>query len=268
MILSTHSRVSFTLGFLSVLAATTCFVNASLTESSDVNKYDSYVNPNPRPYDTCNAQDLIKLSNCCNEVLNKLDDCKANDLACECCALQSMDKNCYNLCPNNPSNNFLTVLFNDCASLNDINACGLPFKKEDTIAFTSSEGKFKSKSKVKNKEDENFQTNSLVTVKSKIHNGNDDEVPKLKVNLLLNDDEDDFDKADPHKEPKASLNTASSQSKHSDVKVNKSMSDDTLSNSTTKSINVTNATKQQIGTLSFLFFFSVVPPNRVYKAKY
>lgn len=92
---------------------------------------DSYTNPNPRPYEKCLPNDLVKLLECCNGVLAKLDDCKANDLACECCALQSMDALCFGLCPNNPSNNFLTVLFNDCASLNDVNACGLPFKKED-----------------------------------------------------------------------------------------------------------------------------------------
>lgn len=91
----------------------------------------SYRNPNPRPYQRCEAQDLIKLSQCCNDVLARLDDCKAADLACECCALQHMDPHCYNLCPGNPSTNFLTVLFEDCAPLNDVNACNLPFKKVD-----------------------------------------------------------------------------------------------------------------------------------------
>lgn len=91
----------------------------------------SYKNPHPRPYERCDANDLIKLSGCCNEVLARLDDCKAEDLACECCALQHMDTDCYNLCPGNPSTNFLTVLFDDCAPLNDVNACNLPFKKED-----------------------------------------------------------------------------------------------------------------------------------------
>lgn len=71
------------------------------------------------------------LAACSNQVLAQLDDCKANDLACECCALQSMDPKCHNLCPGNPSANFLSVLVNDCAPLNDINACNLPFKKTD-----------------------------------------------------------------------------------------------------------------------------------------
>lgn len=91
----------------------------------------SYVNPNPRPYDNCAAADLIQLSVCCNDVLASLDDCKAGDLACECCALQSMDRKCYNLCPGNPSASFLSVLLADCEPLNDVNACNIPFKKVD-----------------------------------------------------------------------------------------------------------------------------------------
>lgn len=93
----------------------------------------TYVNPNPRLFENCDVQDLVQLSACCNDVLNKLDDCKASDLACECCALQSMKKECYGLCPGNPSNNFLTALFDDCASLSDINACSLPFRKDDSV---------------------------------------------------------------------------------------------------------------------------------------
>lgn len=96
-------------------------------------EHGSYVNPHPRPYERCTSQELIKLSNCCNEILVKLDDCKSDDKACECCALQQMNVECYNLCPGNPSNNFLTVLFDDCRDLNDINACALPFKKHDGL---------------------------------------------------------------------------------------------------------------------------------------
>lgn len=106
-------------------------VNGAMPQKST--EYGSYVNPHPRPYESCTAPDLIKLSSCCNEVLSKLDDCKADDLACECCALQSLKPECFNLCPGNPSNNFLTVLFQDCHSLNDINACSLPFKKSDSL---------------------------------------------------------------------------------------------------------------------------------------
>ncbi|WPK26137.1 hypothetical protein PUMCH_003484 [Australozyma saopauloensis] len=95
------------------------------------NEMGSYKNPNPRPYDNCDAKDLIQLSSCCNDLLSNLDDCKANDLACECCALQNMDRLCYNLCPGNPSANFLSVLLDDCAPLNDVNACNIPFKKVD-----------------------------------------------------------------------------------------------------------------------------------------
>lgn len=99
--------------------------------AAGVPEYGSYHNPHPRPFEHCDNTDLVKLSSCCNDVLERLDDCKANDLACECCALQLMDPLCYNLCPGNPSTNFLTVLFNDCAPLNDVNACNLPFKKVD-----------------------------------------------------------------------------------------------------------------------------------------
>lgn len=98
-------------------------------------EHGSYKNPNPQPYSKCEANDIVILLACCNDVLLQLDDCKANDLACECCALQSMDPHCHNLCPGNPSTNFLTVLFHDCEELNNVNACNLPFKKEDGNAF-------------------------------------------------------------------------------------------------------------------------------------
>lgn len=107
------------------------FILFCLTLSDKISEYGTYVNPNPRPHEHCSAPDLIKLSGCCNDVLSKLDQCKADDLACECCALQSIKRECYNLCPENPSNNFLTVLYQDCEGLNDINACSLPFKKDD-----------------------------------------------------------------------------------------------------------------------------------------
>lgn len=109
-----------------VFAALACAATKASAEHA------SYKNPHPRPYDKCDANDLIKLSGCCNDVLAKLDDCKAGDLACECCALQSMDLACYSLCPGNPSTNFLSVLFHDCSELNDVNACNLPFKKVDS----------------------------------------------------------------------------------------------------------------------------------------
>ncbi|KAG7191556.1 uncharacterized protein KQ657_003062 [Scheffersomyces spartinae] len=116
-----------------LIAALWVVMNVEGTVSKQVSKqvgeYGSYANPNARAFDKCTAQELIKLSQCCNDVLVKLNTCKAEDLACECCALQSIDKDCYNLCPGNPSVNFLTVLINDCSSLQGVNACGLPFKK-------------------------------------------------------------------------------------------------------------------------------------------
>ncbi|OBA22015.1 hypothetical protein METBIDRAFT_14952, partial [Metschnikowia bicuspidata var. bicuspidata NRRL YB-4993] len=108
-----------------------CIASLALAIESSVIENVSYKNLNPRPYDNCEANDLIKLLACCNDVLASLDDCKAGDLACECCALQSMDLTCYNLCPGNPSTNFLAVLFDDCSSLNDVNACNIPFKRVD-----------------------------------------------------------------------------------------------------------------------------------------
>ncbi|WEJ96913.1 hypothetical protein PSN45_004458 [Yamadazyma tenuis] len=108
------------------------FLLGCVTSSKNL-EFGTYVNPNPRPYERCSSPDLIKLSSCCNVVLTKLDDCKANDLACECCALQSIQQECFNICPGNPSTNFLTVLYQDCAPLNDINACSLPFKKSNEL---------------------------------------------------------------------------------------------------------------------------------------
>ena len=96
-----------------------------------VGEYGTYMNPNPRKTAKCEPNDLVKLSTCCNDVLSKLDECKPNDLACECCAFQSIDDECYHLCPGNPNTNFLTVLLLDCAEMNEVNACSLPFKKED-----------------------------------------------------------------------------------------------------------------------------------------
>lgn len=72
------------------------------------------------------------LTTCASEVLAKLDECKPDDLACECCALQSMKRDCYGLCPNTASGNFLAVLYDDCETMNDVNACNLPFKKHDS----------------------------------------------------------------------------------------------------------------------------------------
>lgn len=155
--------------------------SGGLAMSSEKAEYGTYLNPNPRPFEKCDAQDLIKLSNCCNDVLSRLDDCRADDLACECCALQSMKQECYNLCSGNPSNNFLTVLYNDCASLSDVNACSLPFKKNDETPSKISEG-MKSKSKAK-QQDSKEKSNQYI-LKSKLHNnGENDEDNALKLTL-------------------------------------------------------------------------------------
>ncbi|KAG5418442.1 hypothetical protein I9W82_003970 [Candida metapsilosis] len=108
------------------------FIPGIFTASlNKVGEYGTYLNPNPRKTTKCEPNDLVKLSTCSNDVLSKLVECKPNDLACECCALQSIDDECYHLCPGNPSTNFLTVLISDCAAMNEVNACSLPFKKED-----------------------------------------------------------------------------------------------------------------------------------------
>lgn len=166
--------------FESILIA--LVASGRLVMSSERAEYGTYLNPNPRPFEKCDAQDLIKLSNCCNDVLSRLDDCRADDLACECCALQSMNQECYSLCSGNPSNNFLTVLYNDCASLSDVNACSLPFKKNDETPSKISEG-MKSKSKAKQQESKEKSPNQY-TLKSKLHsNGEDDETDALKLTL-------------------------------------------------------------------------------------
>lgn len=142
----------------------------------------SYVNPNPRQYENCEVQDLVQLSECCNDVLNKLDECKANDLACECCALQSMKQECYGLCPGNPSNNFLTTLFDDCATLNDVNACSLPFKKDDSIPIP-----------IDSKEvDNDIDDSTSIKVKSKIkYKGNKGGVEE-EIGFGFEEDEEDY----------------------------------------------------------------------------
>ncbi|CCH42439.1 putative secreted protein [Wickerhamomyces ciferrii] len=103
---------------------------ADLISSTESNEFGAYVNPNPK--NICEGEELDTLTTCASEVLAKLDECKPDDLACECCALQSMKRDCYGLCPNTASGNFLAVLYDDCETMNDVNACNLPFKKHDS----------------------------------------------------------------------------------------------------------------------------------------
>ena len=157
-------------------------------------EFGTYLNPNPRKYPQCQANDLVKLSSCCNELLHKLDQCKSDDLACECCALQLIDRDCYHLCPGNPLTNFLTVLLQDCAQLSEINACALPFKKTDDLLVDKKEGTPNSKSAVQALEaDEKYDA----SLKSKVHNKVDeikshvkqDQFLKKKIKLLIDKDE-------------------------------------------------------------------------------
>lgn len=128
-------------------------------------EFGTYMNPNPRKIPQCQANDLIKLSSCCNDLLHQLDQCKPDDLACECCALQLINQDCYHLCPGNPLTNFLTVLLLDCSQLSDVNACSLPFKKTDDSILVSKKTGSKSVDEVL-EDDEKFDA----SLKSKVFN--------------------------------------------------------------------------------------------------
>lgn len=95
------------------------------------NEHGSYVNLNPHTYDKCPPEDLMTLNNCCCYLLDLLEQCIPDDEACACCALQSIDNDCYLLCPSHPSSLYLAVLMEDCKPLNDVNACNLPFRVEN-----------------------------------------------------------------------------------------------------------------------------------------
>lgn len=128
-------------------------------------EFGTYMNPNPRKIPQCQANDLVKLSSCCDDLLHQLDQCKPDDLACECCALQLINQDCYHLCPGNPLTNFLTVLLLDCSQLSDVNACSLPFKKTDESTVVSKKKGSKSVDQVL-EEDEKFDA----SLKSKVFN--------------------------------------------------------------------------------------------------
>lgn len=102
-------------------------------------EYGSYRNPNPLPQDVCESNDLIKLNSCSNEMLGRLQQCKANDRACECCALQSLKPSCFELCPGSPASNLLSVIIDDCAELGEVNACDLPFMRSEASYLTTEE---------------------------------------------------------------------------------------------------------------------------------
>lgn len=93
-------------------------------------EYGFYVNPNPRASLQCSPEDMARLAACAAEVLLRLEECVPDDLACECCALQSMQQECFGLCAGLLHASDLAVLYDDCELLNDVNACGLPFRKE------------------------------------------------------------------------------------------------------------------------------------------
>ncbi|EDK41776.2 hypothetical protein PGUG_05874 [Meyerozyma guilliermondii ATCC 6260] len=102
-------------------------------------EYGSYRNPNPLPQDVCESKDLIKLNSCSNEMLGRLQQCKANDRACECCALQSLKPTCFELCPGSPASNLLSVIIDDCAELGEVNACDLPFMRSESSYLNTEE---------------------------------------------------------------------------------------------------------------------------------
>jgi hypothetical protein len=99
---------------------------ADVVSNTEVTDFGANVNANMK--NICDGGELEMLTICAREVLGKLDDCKPNDSACECCALQSMKRDCLGLCPNTVSGNFLVVLYDDCKTMNDGNVCDLSFK--------------------------------------------------------------------------------------------------------------------------------------------
>ncbi|KAG7665074.1 uncharacterized protein J8A68_001383 [[Candida] subhashii] len=200
---------------ISTLFATT--ITAASVGQVLAPEYGTYVNPNPRSFTKCDPNDPIKLSGCCNDVLSRLDECRADDLACECCALQSIEQECYHLCPGNPSANFLSVLMNDCAELSEINACSLPFKKDDEDNETSrklrkkfkgvsgkekeeeGEGNGKKKNGLKDVGNDGSGMAAVTSIKSKVKDEYSDSLPNpptfsepfrnKKIKLLLDGEE-------------------------------------------------------------------------------
>ncbi|CCH44916.1 putative secreted protein [Wickerhamomyces ciferrii] len=103
----------------------------SSTES--INEFDAHVNSNPK--NICEGEELDALATCATKYLAKLDECKPDDQACECCAVQSMNRDCYGLCPNTESGNFLAGLYDNCETYTmakGVDPCNLPFKKYDS----------------------------------------------------------------------------------------------------------------------------------------
>ncbi|CAK9441348.1 uncharacterized protein LODBEIA_P52160 [Lodderomyces beijingensis] len=178
----------------SVFIASFLLVFALGASLNRLGEYGTYVNPNPRkPSSKCDPKDLAKLSTCCNDVLSKLDECKPDDLACECCALQSIDQECYQLCPGNPNTNFLAVLLSDCSQMSEINACAIPFKKEDP------EPPRRSITKV-DEDDPRLADDAVdASLQSRVYSGNsltDRPFKSKKIKLTLNEAEDDAGGAD------------------------------------------------------------------------
>lgn len=77
----------------------------------------------------CSEEDTQILSECASEILAKLDTCKPDDLACECCALQSLNRVCFDACHTSLSSSYFSVIMKDCESMSDVDACDVLVKK-------------------------------------------------------------------------------------------------------------------------------------------
>ncbi|KAI0464178.1 hypothetical protein LJB42_001781 [Komagataella kurtzmanii] len=127
--------------FVSLVLLSAVIATADMArEPFEINDFDSN--------DKCNNQDLAVLNHCAKEVLKKLDQCGPDDLACECCALQSLKHVCYELCSDSFSSNFLNVLYEDCEPFKEVNACSFQFKEKDYASAIGSKKDKKTKNSV------------------------------------------------------------------------------------------------------------------------
>ncbi|CCH44915.1 putative secreted protein [Wickerhamomyces ciferrii] len=106
---------------------------ADMISSTESNECGANVNLNPK--NICGREELEALNNCAGEALPKLDKCVPRDPACECCALQSMKRDCYGLCLDNPHGEFFNTMYDACETYTKargVDPCDLPFKKYDS----------------------------------------------------------------------------------------------------------------------------------------